>query len=242
MSWWRAAWESMERHPWRWTAAALAPLFILPSIDLTVSSWFYDEARKNFPLRSDPFFEWFRKEMPHFLFGSVAYVVAIWLAGLWLKDAIFGVSGRVVAFLLGSLALGPGLLVNLVLKDSWGRPRPSTIQEFDGPNYYVPPLVMTDQCDRNCSFASGHAALGFWVVAYGLLAPPRLRPYAVAACLAFGAWVGFARIAQGGHFLSDVTFSAVIVVTVNLWLYRRLISPIGRASPKNNLRQEDDSP
>lgn len=224
----------MEAHPWRWTLALLLPLIFFPKIDLTVTSWFYDPARKVFPARMDPFHEWVRLHMPHFLFGFLAFVVAVWAAGLWLKDAIFGVTSRVCAYLVATLAVGPGLVVNLILKDSWGRPRPSTIQEFGGPNYFVPALVMSDQCDRNCSFSSGHGALGFWPVAVALLAPPAWRHHAVLAAVLFGAMVGYVRIAQGGHFLSDVAFSAVITVAIIRWMHRRMVIQAPGPSPKNN--------
>lgn len=231
-------WHSIETHPWRWTLAVLLPLIFFPKIDLTVSSWFYDPVRGSFPARIDPFHEWVRRSMPYFLFAGIGYVIAIWAAGEWLKDAIFGVTRRVAAYLVLTLALGPGLVVNVLLKDSWGRPRPSTIREFGGPDYYVPPLVMTDQCDRNCSFSSGHGALGFWPVAFALLAPPAWRPYAVVVALVFGGLVGFVRIAQGGHFLSDVAFSAVITVAIIRWLHGRVI---GRANTENIRIISDES-
>ncbi|CAA7611660.1 phosphatase PAP2 family protein [Magnetospirillum sp. UT-4] len=216
-------WHSIEAHPWRWTAALVVPLILLPQIDLTVSGWFYLPERKMFPARSEPFYEWVRRSMPYFLFAGLGYVGVVWAAGLWLKEAIFGITGRVAAYLALTMALGPGLVVNLILKDSWGRPRPSTIREFGGENYFVPPLVLSDQCDRNCSFSSGHGALGFWPVAVALLAPPAWRPAAVAAALGFGMMVGFVRIAQGGHFLSDVVFSAIITVAIIRWLHKRMI-------------------
>lgn len=242
MTAWERLGRSLRDHPWRWTFAALVPLVIFPVIDITVSSWFYDPATKSFPARQDPFAEWVRKRMPYFLFAAIGYVIALWAAGEWLKDTLLGVSRRIAAYLVLSLALGPGLIVNVILKDSWGRPRPSTIREFGGSNYFVPPLVITDQCDTNCSFSSGHGALGFWPVAFALLAPPRWRPWAVAAALVFGAMVGLVRIAQGGHFLSDVAFSAVITVGVIWWLHRRIVAPGDAASSKNNQANGLDSP
>ncbi len=168
----RHLWHSVEVHPWRWSLGLLAPLVVFPHIDLTVSSWFYDAATGSFPARTQDFPEWVRLSMPRILFVAVFLVIAAWAAGEWLKDAVFGVTRRVAAFLVLSLALGPGLVVNVILKDSWGRPRPSTIREFGGDKIFVPPMVMSDQCDRNCSFSSGHGALGFWPVALALLAPP----------------------------------------------------------------------
>jgi lipid A 4'-phosphatase len=35
----------------------------------------------------------------------------------------------------------------------------------------------------------------------------------------FGNLVGLARIVQGGHFLSDIIFSAIVVMGVNILLY-----------------------
>lgn len=235
-------WHSVEAHPWRWSLGLLAPLIVFPHIDLTVSSWFFDPATGSFPARTQDFAEWVRLSMPRGLFAIAIMVLAAWAAGEWLKDPIFGVTRRVAAFLTLSLALGPGLVVNVILKDSWGRPRPSTIREFGGGDIYVPPMVMSDQCDRNCSFSSGHGALGFWPVALALLAPPAWRPVAVAVAVAFGVMVGFVRIAQGGHFLSDVLVSAIITVATIRILHKWLMLPQGAGSPKNNPPISDESP
>lgn len=232
MSLLQALWRSMEAHPWRWTLAMLLPLIFVPHIDLAVSAQFYDKARDIFPARSSPMYEWVRKVMPYFMFAGAGYVLVLWIAGEAMKQVFLGVSRRVAAYLLLSLAVGPGLIVNVLLKENWGRPRPSTIREFGGDNYFVPPLVFSDQCASNCSFSSGHGALGFWPVAVALLAPAAWRGHAVAVALAFGVMVGFVRIAQGGHFFSDTVFSAVIVIAVNLWLYRRLIASTERSHGK----------
>ncbi|TPW01688.1 MAG: superfamily protein, partial [bacterium] len=136
----------------------------------------------------------------------------------------------------------PGLIVNLILKDHWGRPRPSTIAEFFGPNHYVPPFLISDQCLDNCSFPSGHAALGFWLVAFALLTPPVRRRRALWAALVFGAMVGLVRIAQGGHFLSDVLVSGMIVVGLTCWLHGRMVPGGDVLTRKNNHPERSESP
>lgn len=229
-----ALWASMRRNPWRWLAVLLVPLILFPAIDLGITAQFYDPMQRIFPARMSPMYEWVRRVMPYFMFAGAGYVLVLWLAGEVMGQVFLGIGRRVALFLLSSLALGPGLIVNVLLKDSWGRPRPSTIREFDGPNYFVPPLVFSDQCDNNCSFSSGHGALGFWPVAIALLVPAPWRGWAVAASLVFGGLVGFVRIAQGGHFFSDVVFSAVIVIGTTLWLHRRLMGGKDVASRKNN--------
>lgn len=61
--------------------------------------------------------------------------------------------------------IGPGLVANLGFKDHWGRARPVHISEFGGAKRFTPPLLRTDQCERNCSFIAGEASnifvLGF---------------------------------------------------------------------------------
>ncbi len=233
---------SLARHPWRWVGAVVALLMVFPAIDITVSSWFWDPVAHVFIARSWPPAEWVRRSMPAYLLGVAAYVAVLWLAGEVLGQVFLGVSRRVAVYLLSSLALGPGVVVNLILKDWWGRPRPSTILQFGGPDAYVAPMAMSDGCDHNCSFPSGHAALGFWLVSFALLAPPRWRPAAIAAAGTVGAAVGLVRIAEGGHFLSDVVFSAIITVSVSLWLHRRIFARTEEMSPKNNPPQGVDSP
>src|SRR5512135_20463 len=48
------------------------------------------------------------------------------------------ISGRAIVFLIATLALAPGLLVNVLLKDHWHRPRPIDVAEFGGQQHFVP--------------------------------------------------------------------------------------------------------
>jgi lipid A 4'-phosphatase len=105
------------------------------------------------------------------------------------------------------------LVVNAVFKEHWGRARPRDITEFGGTRTFTPAFVISDQCERNCSFVSGHASLPFAFAALGFLL--RRRRWAIyAGAAAFGGLVGFGRIVQGAHFLSDVVFSGVFVFLV----------------------------
>lgn len=230
-----------DRRVWLWALVLAAPLVLFPQIDITVSSWFYDPGYGGFPARIARFPEWVRRDMPAFLFMVPIAVAALWLAGEARRRPLLGVTRRVALYVLLSLAVGPGLVVNVVLKDNWGRPRPSTIQQFGGPNTYVPPLVPSRQCDDNCSFASGHGALGFWPVGLALLAPRRWRRAALTAAFSFGVMVGTVRIIQGGHFLSDVVAAAFITIGINALLYQRLVAPEKRPSLKNNPSIPDES-
>jgi lipid A 4'-phosphatase len=123
------------------------------------------------------------------------------------------------AYALLALALGPGLLVNVVLKEGWGRPRPQQLEQFGGHASFVPPLWPSRQCHHNCSFVSGHAASGFYLITGAWLWPHRRRAW-LAAGIAAGSLIGLARMAQGGHFLSDVLGALLAVWLVDAQLYR----------------------
>ena len=140
--------------------------------------------------------------------------------------AAWAPTGLGVVFLIATLAIGPGLVVNLGMKDHLHRPRPVQSQDFGGADEFRPWYRFDGACDKNCGFPSGEAASGFWMVAPALLAPPPWRAPAVAAALAFGAAASVLRMAFGGHFLSDVLLGGLIALLV-VFVARRLLWPKG---------------
>ena len=142
--------------------------------------------------------------------------------------------GRSVLFLALGLALGPGLLVNVILKDNWGRPRPLQVQQFGGPLEFRPWYKTDGGCVKNCSFVSGETSGAFWLVAPASLAPPALRLPAVALALGVGVLTGVMRVAFGGHFPSDALFAGLFTLLLVAWLRKILIKPY-----KQGLRGDD---
>jgi membrane-associated PAP2 superfamily phosphatase len=137
-------------------------------------------------------------------------------------------------FLLLSVALGPGLLVNAVFKDHWGRPRPRDIVEFGGPLHYrVAPLPGGE---GGSSFPCGHCSVGF-LYAAGWWVWRRRRPAwawgSLAVGLAAGFSLGLGRMAAGGHFLSDVIWSALLALGVAHTVYYYVLRV-----PVHSLREE----
>jgi membrane-associated phospholipid phosphatase len=135
-------------------------------------------------------------------------------------------SGRAVIFLIATLAIGPGLIVNLGLKDHWRRPRPYQTQEFSGPSPFKPWYETNGACIRNCSFVSGEAATGFWMVAPASVLPPPWRAPAIVAAFAFGVGASLLRMAFGGHYPSDVLLGGLITLII-VEVARRLLWPRG---------------
>ena len=136
-------------------------------------------------------------------------------------------------FLLWSLVLGPGLLVNLILKDHWGRPRPTMVSLFGGGSPYVPVWEISGFCSRNCSFVAGEASTAAWLVGVALVLPARWRVPGVIVAGVYALLIGLNRIAFGGHFLSDVLLSFSLTFLLMAILYRLLVErpPAALAGP-----------
>ncbi len=197
-------------------AAALL-FYCFPQLDIGFSMLFYDPAAR-FYLAGSPFCKWIYESVE---IVSVIFVVLaiLFLAVIWIqKQNRFGLSARHLIYLLAALAIGPGLIVNLVLKDNWGRARPYDVVQFGGTSAFTPAFVISHECRNNCSFVSGHAAMGFYFIAFGFLCPGRRRLFFLLSAIC-GAVVGLVRIIQGGHFLSDVVFAFFIIYAVSAVLY-----------------------
>jgi membrane-associated phospholipid phosphatase len=76
-------------------------------------------------------------------------------------------------------------------------------------------MMVSDQCQTNCSFVAGEAASIFMLFfAIAFLARGRQRKMLLMAGIAAGLAAGMIRVAQGGHFLSDVVFAGVVMALV----------------------------
>lgn len=168
-----------------------------------------------------------------FPFTVVAGIVAllVYLAS-HLHDDIRSVR-RQALYILMVIALGPGVLVNLVVKDHWGRPRPVHTEKFGGEYAYIPPLKLGHTSDK--SFVCGHCSVGYAFFALYFLAQNHKLFYLT---LTLGlAWtMGFTRMTSGGHYLSDILWSGYLVFLVAFALYygwyRRCVPlPLGEEQP-----------
>ena len=134
-----------------------------------------------------------------------------------------------LAFIALAVTLGPGILVNSGFKDNWQRARPYQVEPFGGTQQFTRAAVMTDQCNNNCSFVSGHVACGFFLASLMLVDRRRKVAWAVVGVLS-GLTIGFARMADGAHWLSDVLWASPITLLCS-WLVWRLL--VKAYNPKN---------
>lgn len=192
--------------------------FWLSDLDIRCAALFYvsDPTRDPWPYGLNPLSRFFYYGAPLFIalfaLGTVFTILAGWRRPHWRRSAVY---------ILLTLAIGPGLIVNLVFKDYWGRPRPRQIEPFGGSLSYLPPLAMGEST-HNKSFPAGHASVGFSLCVFWFLwrrRRPRLAWVALGASLVLGMSMGFGRMIAGAHFLSDVLWAGFITFFVALMLY-----------------------
>jgi membrane-associated PAP2 superfamily phosphatase len=207
-------------------AAVVGLVFgFFPQLDLAISAPFhpiYDANHNTFAMHLWPSVQWAR-EIGLWV-GVVLVVPAV--ASLLLKLVLprwkMLISPRAALFLIVTVALGPGLVTNIILKDHWGRPRPIDVTQFGGDQHFVPWWDPRGDCPGNCSFVSGDVSGAFWTVAPAALVPPAWRALAYGAALTLGAGMAVLRIMSGAHFFSDAAFAGVFTFLI-IWIVHGLI-------------------
>lgn len=195
---------------------ATTPLFWLTDVDLQMARLFYQGGDGVLAWSWGNWWLW--KGL--FIFApKVLVVIAIGsllvvLLGYFHKPT--GPFRRKAMYVLLVIALGPGLVVNLVFKDHWGRPRPLHITEFGGHNDYVPPLQIADTPHK--SFPCGHCSVSYALFAGYFLSRKRKKSL-LSLTLVAALLMGVSRMAAGGHFVSDVLWSGYLVFLVAWLLY-----------------------
>jgi len=201
------------------TGAATIP-FLTPALDIKLLSLFYHPGTEHpWPHELEPFWRFLYSFGPWpalvtALTGLGVLVAASYKPALarWRRHA---------ALVFLTMALGPGLFVNTIFKDHWGRPRPRQVTELGG--------TMNYQCfyekglaGRGKSFPCGHSSMGYYFIAFYFLARRRhkgLATLAFAGTALYGTLIGVARMAAGAHFASDVLWSAFFPCMIAWLLY-----------------------
>jgi lipid A 4'-phosphatase len=201
--------------------AATAVFLVWPGIDLWFSSLFHDPAA-GFVLSRHPALMALRRSSDIVLITICAAIVAAVALKIVRPDRPSLIPPRASLFLATTLLLGPGLLVNVILKNNWGRPRPVQIDAFGGEAPFVGIWQISDHCARNCSFVSGEASTGIWMMSLALVVPPRWRLPVFIVTGVYALALSLNRIAFGGHFLSDVVLSWGLTLMLVAAVYRLL--------------------
>jgi lipid A 4'-phosphatase len=190
--------------------------------DIDLSRLFFDPKWDTFPIGGAPWEQTLRA-LARWVITLVALPSFIAIVGKLLlpnRRMLFG--GSTALFLTLTLAIGPGLITNLGLKDHWGRSRPIDVKAFGGADRFTAWWDPSGPCPNNCSFIAGEPSGAFWTVAAAAVAPPQWRALAYGLAVSFGVVVGVLRMAAGGHFFTDVVFGGVIMYLV-AWVMHGLI-------------------
>ena len=199
-----------------------ALLFMLwPELDLTVSWLFYDPA-SGFSLAGETIWDGtvLANKATSFAFVSMAIIGWVFALFQWSNADKVGLRYWMVIILI--YALGPGVLVNGLLKRIYGRARPVQIEAFGGDGPFAAAWVISDYCRSACSFVSAEVAAGS-ALTIGLAIGARWfadRPISTVFRIASLASVGLLvltavqRVGSGRHFLSDVLFAAIPVMAL----------------------------
>lgn len=222
-----------------WLIAATFAVFTLfPWIDPAVSALFWSGRR--FAVNSNQLIETLRYGLWNLTLVTFAIVVLAMLRAAIRAQYVAGLPVHIWAFFAATFAVGPGLVVNLLLKEYWGRARPFQTSLFGGEKQFTPPWDMTDQCLRNCSFVSGEVsgttalAVVMVVVAWHLRA--HLSRLAVLLLVSIAPILvvlsALQRISAGRHFLSDAILAALFTLLIAVQMYRWIVE---RGGPRRAL-------
>ncbi|MBD9356452.1 phosphatase PAP2 family protein [Methylomonas albis] len=197
-------------------AALTTLLFWLTDLDLRLAALFYHPEN---PSDVWPTQHWWPLKLLYdyaFPFTMWSGVIALAVYVLSHFHAYTQRFRRKALYILLVIALGPGLVVNLIVKDHWGRPRPVHVSEFGGQYPYVPPAKFGHTLDK--SFVCGHCSVGYAFFALYFLSQNHKALYFLLTIVL--AWtLGFTRMTSGGHFASDILWSGYLVFLVAYALY-----------------------
>lgn len=179
---------------------------------------------------TSPFIEWVYK-YGYWVPNAFALLATLFLGSKkWRKPALLVVL---------TLIVGGGLIAHGLLKEYWGRPRPRQIEEFGGAQAYRPFWQPRwSSAEPSKSFVSGHAVTAFLFFTLILIGQrQRSRPLIALGVLLstlFGLALGYARMAQGGHFFTDILFSALI-----MWWTALMMEGLVYAEDEENCENAD---
>ncbi len=202
-----------------WLAFFISSVFFIlyPQVDIYTSSLFFENT---FYLRGSLYERFFYRSVPVMVSSLALGSLLLFTYNYFKKKNILGLNKKTIIYILLILSLAPGLIVNSILKENWGRARPMDIVEFGSTKTFTPAFIISDQGGN--SFTSGHGAAAFSVLGFSLLARKRRKLW-VSLALSYGVAVSFARIIGGGHFLSDNVTSFFIVYITSYALYGYII-------------------
>ena len=228
---------------------ALSIFTVMPNLDLMVAAHYYS-AERGFFHAHDPFVMALYNWTP-WLGRGLILVLGILALTAPLASKLFRRSGRsdLAAKAVGAwrhlaivsvccALLGNGLVIEGVLKNTMGRPRPVHVTQFGGSDAYQRPFSIGPSPSTRRSFVTSHGAAGFALMSLGLTCRQVWRRRWLLIGAVAGGIIGWGRMMQGGHFLSDVIFAFYAVwlsCELIVWLDKRRGAKQANTPPPGSL-------
>ena len=145
------------------------------NLDIRISNLFFHPETAAWQFKNTPVEKlvYDLSPIPAFILFGVSVVIV--LGSIWKK--VWRKKTRRAVFWILLMLLGPGLVVNALFKDLYGRPRPKQTLEYGGSLAFKP--ICVPGTKRNAkSFPCGHASIGFYFLGgySALLVCPRNNP------------------------------------------------------------------
>lgn len=198
--------------------AALTLPFYLTDLDVRLQSYFYKRGAGWYLAKTQPWDFLYRYSSLPALLATIVALFAYLYSFASQKVSKYS---KIALFLVLTMLVGPGIIVNAILKDNYGRPRPRQIVQFDGTKNYLLPWEKGDT-GKGKSFPCGHCTMGFyWFAIYFILRNKNRKAayWVFIVATLYGAALGAARMIQGGHFASDAIWAGGLVYIADAFFY-----------------------
>ena len=198
---------------------------VISDLDLMVSSYFFTPEqgfiKTPFTLFAYKYLDWTGK-------GFTIVIAVVYLLSFKYKQLTQYRSAAL--FLLLSMGVG-SLITHGIFKSFWGRPRPVQTVYFNGSQpffpFYSPGIIHSPR--HFASFVSGHATMGFYFYSLTLLSrrlnSKPLFYLSIILTGMLGFILSYARISQGGHYLSDCIAAAGVMwisaYACDYWIFEK---------------------
>ncbi len=193
-------------------------IFWFSNLDIYLQSLFFKQSEG-----------WFLKD--YFLFAGIyqygpylsflVFFVSIIFLSLSCFIDYFKKYRKPLIFIILFLTIGSGLIVNFLFKDHWGRPRPRETIQFGGEYRFIHHWVM-GPLGKNSSFPSGHASTAFFMIFPYFINRKKKAFLTLIPGIFYGLMMGVVRMAQGGHFASDVIYAGFFMYLTGLLIFYSL--------------------
>ena len=215
----------------------LTIIFRITNLDIWIQKQFYTYPGPGFNRYAVPWYFFYKYgTLPPVIYFVILCVIFVF--GLFMKRILVSLDfikfakrdfvinlkkyRKATFFAVLLMILGPGLVVNAIFKNNWGRPRPEDCTIFRGEYQFVSVWSEGDDDGINGSFPAGHPSVGFFLFFLFFVYRKRNKAAAYSGLilgLVYGGILGLARIVQGGHFTSDVLWCGGFIYLIALIQY-----------------------